>query len=65
MRDINATAAAVFVLNWGGGDVTARVPAAAGGTDVLTGAQVGPDGDVSLGPYDLAVVAVAAALAEA
>lgn len=55
-RDLNATAAATFVLNWGGANVTACVPAAAGGTDVLSGARIGPAGDVSLGPYAVAVI---------
>ena len=58
IRDLNATAAAVFALNWGGGNVTARVLAAGGGFDVLSGTRIGPEGDLHLGPYGVAVVSV-------
>lgn len=58
VRDVNATAAAVFVLNWGGANVTARVPDAAGGTDLIGGGRIGPEGDVLLEPYGLAVITV-------
>ena len=59
MRDLNASHSAVFALNWGSANVTARVAAAAGGTDVLTGNPIGPQGDLQLEPYGVAVIAVA------
>jgi hypothetical protein len=58
VRDLDNGDSAVFVLNWGGGNVTAAVPAAAGGIDVLTGTRIDSQGSVALGPYGVAVIAV-------
>ena len=50
----------VLALNWNGQNASLAVPAAARGTEVLSGAAINAAGDIALEPYGVAVVAAAA-----
>ena len=45
----------VLAMNWNGRNVSLTVPAAARGTDVLSGAAINAAGDIALGPYGVVV----------
>lgn len=59
--ELSARGATTLAINWNGNNCTVIVPAAAGGTEVLSGRTIDAAGTIALAPYDVAVVEAAAA----
>ena len=58
--ELSARGTTTVAINWNSISWTIQVPAAAGGTEVLSGRTIDAAGTILLAPFDVAVVAAAA-----